>query len=105
MLDLRINFAFFVAGRIIFELFADICPKTSDNFRALCTGREVRINVDYVLPLPLPTIILILILIVKMIMIIIIMSFFILHVNVSVLELRLVDAWLAIYSLVSGMES
>ena len=46
MLDLRINFAFFVAGRIIFELFADICPKTSDNFRALCTGREVRINVD-----------------------------------------------------------
>ena len=48
---------------------------------------------------------LILILIVKMIMIIIIMSFFILHVNVSVLELRSVDAWLAIYSLVSGMES
>ena len=46
MLDLRINFAFFVAGRIIFELFADICPKTSDNFRALCTGRELRINVD-----------------------------------------------------------
>ena len=46
MLDLRIDFAFFVAGRIIFELFADICPKTSDNFRALCTGREVRINVD-----------------------------------------------------------
>ena len=46
MLDLRINFAFFVAGRIIFELFADICPKTSDNFRALCTGREERINVD-----------------------------------------------------------
>ena len=46
MLDLRIHFAFFVAGRIIFELFADICPKTSDNFRALCTGREVRINVD-----------------------------------------------------------
>ena len=43
---LRINFAFFSAGRIIFELFADICPKTSDNFRALCTGREGRINVD-----------------------------------------------------------
>ena len=37
---------FFVAGKIIFELFADICPKKSDNFRALCTGREVRINVD-----------------------------------------------------------
>ena len=43
---LRINFAFFSAGGIIFELFADICPKTSDNFRALCTGREVGINVD-----------------------------------------------------------
>ena len=37
---------FFVAGKIIFERFADICPKTSDNFRALCTGREVRIDVD-----------------------------------------------------------
>ena len=43
---LRVNFAFFSAGRIIFELFADICPKTSDNFRALCRGGEVRINVD-----------------------------------------------------------
>ena len=43
---LRINFAFFSAGRIIFELFAYICPKTSDNFRALCTGKEGRINVD-----------------------------------------------------------
>ena len=39
------------------------------------------------------------------IIIIIIISFFILHVNISVLELRLVDAWLATYSLVSGMES
>ena len=72
MLDLRINFAFFVAGRIIFELFADICPKTSDNFRALCTGREVRINVDTCTTTAtiIPTIILILIIIVKMIMII-----------------------------------
>ncbi|XP_040295972.1 peptidyl-prolyl cis-trans isomerase G isoform X3 [Bufo bufo] len=28
------------AGRVIFELFADICPKTCDNFRCLCTGEK-----------------------------------------------------------------
>ncbi|KAL9967066.1 hypothetical protein ACROYT_G025229 [Oculina patagonica] len=27
-------------GRVIFELFADICPKTCDNFRSLCTGEK-----------------------------------------------------------------
>nr|XP_006819410.1 PREDICTED: peptidyl-prolyl cis-trans isomerase G-like [Saccoglossus kowalevskii] len=26
------------AGRLVFELFADICPKTCENFRCLCTG-------------------------------------------------------------------
>ncbi|XP_074540685.1 putative inactive peptidyl-prolyl cis-trans isomerase-like 6 [Halichoeres trimaculatus] len=26
------------AGRLLFELFSDICPKTSKNFEALCTG-------------------------------------------------------------------
>lgn len=26
------------AGRIKAELFADICPKTAENFRQLCTG-------------------------------------------------------------------
>ncbi|NXN96230.1 PPIL6 protein, partial [Rhinopomastus cyanomelas] len=25
-------------GRMLFELFSDVCPRTSENFRALCTG-------------------------------------------------------------------
>ena len=34
--DIKINTT--NVGRIMMELFADICPKTSENFRQLCTG-------------------------------------------------------------------
>ena len=27
------------AGRIKIELFADICPRTTENFRQFCTGK------------------------------------------------------------------
>lgn len=28
------------AGRVVFELFTDVCPKTCENFRCLCTGEK-----------------------------------------------------------------
>mmetsp|Transcript_25104 Transcript_25104/g.42392 ORF Transcript_25104/g.42392 Transcript_25104/m.42392 type:complete len:183 (+) Transcript_25104:35-583(+) len=31
-------------GRIKMELFADVCPKTAENFRQFCTGEHKRIN-------------------------------------------------------------
>uniref|UniRef100_A0A3B5Q595 Peptidyl-prolyl cis-trans isomerase n=1 Tax=Xiphophorus maculatus TaxID=8083 RepID=A0A3B5Q595_XIPMA len=29
-----------VVGRIVFQLFSDVCPKTSKNFLCLCTGKK-----------------------------------------------------------------
>ena len=31
----------FEVGRVIVELFADVCPRTCENFRLLCTGRHL----------------------------------------------------------------
>ncbi|WVQ80969.1 hypothetical protein IAT38_003076 [Cryptococcus sp. DSM 104549] len=40
----RVFFDFAVSdkplGRVVFELFADVVPKTAENFRALCTGEK-----------------------------------------------------------------
>jgi len=42
-LKLTVAFAFFQEiGRMIFELFADVVPKTCENFREFCTGEYRR---------------------------------------------------------------
>ena len=33
-----LKFVFILEGKIVFELFADVCPKTVENFRSLCVG-------------------------------------------------------------------
>ena len=33
------------AGRIVMELFADVCPKTAENFRQFCTGEYRKADV------------------------------------------------------------
>ncbi|XP_007484488.1 probable inactive peptidyl-prolyl cis-trans isomerase-like 6 isoform X2 [Monodelphis domestica] len=39
MVFLDISFNKQPIGKLIFELFADVCPKTCENFRTLCTGK------------------------------------------------------------------
>lgn len=34
-------------GRLVFELFNDVCPKTCENFRALCTGKFMFSNLCF----------------------------------------------------------
>lgn len=31
-----------IVGRVVVELFSDICPKTCENFRCLCTGEQFK---------------------------------------------------------------
>ena len=36
-----------IAGRVVFELFADVVPKTAENFRVLCSGERADEGLTY----------------------------------------------------------
>uniref|UniRef100_A0A3B1IS69 Peptidyl-prolyl cis-trans isomerase n=1 Tax=Astyanax mexicanus TaxID=7994 RepID=A0A3B1IS69_ASTMX len=40
-LNLFVFISFVLVGRIVFQLFSDVCPKTSKNFLCLCTGKKL----------------------------------------------------------------
>lgn len=35
------SFCHLKVGRVVVELFSDVCPKTCENFRCLCTGNTI----------------------------------------------------------------
>lgn len=44
-LDISVNNE--LEGRIVFELYNDLCPRTAENFRALCTGEKGSGTLNY----------------------------------------------------------